>query len=70
MNMVLEDLEQSGFIMGIKDFGKKKKETEFKLVDEYSRFYLKWIKKAKEDNLGDSDNNFWMNVFNSPLGRS
>src|SRR6185436_15873691 len=36
MNMVLEELEQSGFILVINDFGKQKKESRYRLIDEYS----------------------------------
>jgi hypothetical protein len=70
MNMVLEELEQSGFILAINDFGKQKKECRYRLIDEYSLFYLKWGQKAKESNLRTQDDIFWTNVFNSPLGQA
>lgn len=70
MNRVLDELEQSGFILELKDFGKKKKESRFKLVDEYSLFYLKWAAMAKENNLRLRDDQFWVSVFNSPQGRT
>lgn len=70
MNLVLEELEESGFILPIKEFGKKKKERRFRLVDEYSLFYLKWSSKAKENNLRVNDDQFWMNISNTPLGRT
>ncbi len=70
MNIVLEELEQSGFILAIKDFGKQKKESRYRLIDEYSLFYLKWGQKAKESNLRTQDDMFWVNVFNSPLGQA
>ncbi len=70
MNMILQELEQSGFILAIRDFGKQKKESRYRLIDEYSLFYLRWGPKAKESNLSHGDDKFWMNVFNSPLGQS
>lgn len=70
MNSVLEELEQSGFILALKDFGKEKKESRYRLIDEYSLFYLKWGQKAKESNLRIQDDTFWINVFNSPLGQA
>ncbi|MES2274236.1 MAG: ATP-binding protein [Chlamydiota bacterium] len=70
MNRVLEELEQSGFILQIIGFGKQKKESRFKLIDEYSLFHIKWISQAKENHLQGSDNNFWIQVFNSPQGAS
>ena len=68
MNTLLEELEQSGFLLTIKDFGKQKKESRFRLVDEYTLFYLKWGQKAKE--AGErTDEKFWMNVSNTPSAR-
>ncbi|MBF8263144.1 MAG: Archaeal ATPase [Parachlamydiales bacterium] len=70
MNMVLEELEQSGFVLSVKDFGKQKKESRYRLVDEYSLFHLKWLQKSQEINLRTRDDKFWMNIFNSPMGQS
>ena len=70
LNSVLEELEQSGFILAVREFGKQKKEMRLRLIDEYSLFYLKWGPKAKAGNLTDMDERFWMNVFNSPIGQT
>ncbi|MGB0929619.1 MAG: ATP-binding protein [Chitinophagales bacterium] len=40
---VLEDLEQSGFIASYIPFNKKKKNMLYRLIDNYSLFYLKFI---------------------------
>lgn len=40
---VLEELEQCSFIMAYQPFGKKKKGKLYRLVDEYSLFYLRFI---------------------------
>ncbi len=69
MNMILDELEQSGFILPVRDFGKSKKDIRFRLIDEYSLFHLRWAQKAKENNLRVRDGMFWMNAFNSPLGQ-
>ncbi|MES2199147.1 MAG: ATP-binding protein [Chlamydiota bacterium] len=66
LNIILEDLEQSGFIMLIPDLGKTKKNLRYRLVDEYSLFYIRWIEKAKELNIGGIDANFWINTEGSP----
>ncbi len=39
----LEELEECGFLIKVLPFGKKTKDTVFRLVDEYSYFYLKFI---------------------------
>jgi len=41
---MLRELEQSGFITSYAPFNKKKKETLYRLTDNYSLFYLKYIK--------------------------
>ncbi len=41
---MLKELEQSGFITSYTPFNKKKKETLYRLTDNYSLFYLKYIK--------------------------
>ncbi|MBS0654565.1 MAG: AAA family ATPase [Verrucomicrobia bacterium] len=69
MNHILEELEQSGFILETHEFGKLKKDSRFRLVDEYSLFYLKWWPKVRESNFGKSDDTFWTSAFNSAQGR-
>ena len=44
LTTMLLELEQSGFITSYIPFGKKKKDTLFRLTDCYSLFYLKFIK--------------------------
>lgn len=48
-SVVLTELEQSGFISSYFPFGKKKKEKLFRLTDEYSLFYLRFMEdKSRE----------------------
>lgn len=49
---VLEELVQSGFISVYNPFGKKKKNRLFRLTDEYSLFYLKFIENQKNEGAG------------------
>lgn len=67
---ILNELEESGFIVPIASFGKKKNDLRYRLVDEYSLFYLKWITQAKSIDLSGVDENFWMKVGNTPAGRA
>lgn len=43
MSAMLEELEQSGFITTYLPFGKKKKESLYRLTDEFSLFYLQFM---------------------------
>ena len=49
LSRVLEELEQSGFISSYFPFGKKKKGKLYRLTDEYSLFYLRFLEdKSRE----------------------
>ena len=56
---VLEELEEAGFIMSQTAFGKRSKEKIYRLVDEYSLFYLRWIDPIKENVLRHFDMDYW-----------
>lgn len=68
LNTILQELEESGFVISLNSFGKKKKDMRFKLVDEYSLFYLKWILQARSVDLSGVDSNYWLKMKNSPAG--
>jgi hypothetical protein len=62
---MLRALEESGFILHLADIGKKIKGGRYILVDEYSLFYLSWIKEAIETHaMGISD--YWMRMQQTP----
>ncbi|MEZ5042023.1 MAG: ATP-binding protein [Saprospiraceae bacterium] len=46
---VLEELTHSGFIAAFRTFGKQKKEKLYRLTDEYSLFYLKFIEQTAHE---------------------
>ncbi len=48
LTRVLEELSSSGFITEYFAFGKRKKDVFFRLTDEYSLFYLKFIQPLKK----------------------
>lgn len=49
---ILWELEESGFITSYTPLDKKIKETVYRLTDEYSLFYLKFIEKSKSNTAG------------------
>jgi AAA+ ATPase superfamily predicted ATPase len=63
---LLSELEDSGFILAINEFSNKKKETSYRLIDEYSLFYLTWIKPALDKQLKNITPNYWLSTQNSP----
>jgi hypothetical protein len=61
---LLDELEESGFILKYNSSGKKSKNAIFQLVDFYSLFYLKFIKESHAQDL-----NHWINLNDSPKHR-
>ena len=57
---VLEQLMDCGFVKPLQPFGKKTKETVFRVIDFYSIFYLKFIKGNVSDRT-----NVWQSLSNS-----
>ena len=49
---VLEELEQSDFIMAYHPYKKKKKDKIYRLADEYSNFYLRFIENTAYEGAG------------------
>jgi AAA+ ATPase superfamily predicted ATPase len=52
LSEVLEELTQSGFIKPYVPFEKTAKDSIYKLTDEYSRFYLKYIEHSRSEGKG------------------
>jgi len=47
-NQRLSELEAAGFLQAYVSYGKKKKDSFFRVVDEYVLFYLRWIEPIKK----------------------
>lgn len=52
LTKVIQELEQSGFIQSFHPFGNKVKEKVYRLIDSYTLFYFKFIKPAKNPQMG------------------
>jgi AAA+ ATPase superfamily predicted ATPase len=63
LTKTLTELEKSGFIHFTPQIGRKKKEGTYRLIDEYTLFYLTWI-----ENLGRTfqDPNYWQKQIGKP----
>lgn len=69
MRTILDELEAAGFIAPISSL-EKKKEVRYRLMDEYSLFYIKWVQQAKSLDLKGIDEGFWLKIANTPAGRA
>jgi len=65
LTTVLRELEESGFISKSYPFGKKIRDSIYRLTDQYSLFYLKFIKDQKQSGAGS-----WLNRIDNPVWRA
>ncbi len=63
----LRELEETGFIMSFKPLYHKKKGVYYRIIDEYTMFYLKWIEPIRENLQRNSlDTGNWQSMQNTP----
>jgi uncharacterized protein len=62
---VLDELVESGFVQSTSPFGKSTKDTLFRLADEYSMFYLRWIARRRRDATSE-----WLSLRGTPKWRA
>jgi hypothetical protein len=66
----LQELEVSGFIAVVPHFEKRKRGAQYRLIDEYSLFYLTWIQSTFEGSIKGTQEHYWQNVQDSPSYRA
>ena len=70
-SQILKDLEEAGFIFSFVPYGHKKRGTYFRIIDEYTSFYFKWIEPVRKSTqkLAQAQKN-WLSKRNSPSWQS
>lgn len=63
---IIEDLIDAGFIICVPSFDKKKFGGVYRLIDEYSFFYLTWIEENLNIGLESIDLEFWIKKHRTP----
>jgi AAA+ ATPase superfamily predicted ATPase len=58
----LQELKESGFIQEYVPYGKARKDFTIKIVDEYTLFYLNWIKPVQLRSALRYNPNYWLNI--------
>lgn len=61
----LNELQVAGFINGYTPFQKMKKNTYYRVIDEYSLFYLKWIEPQIYSGF-EFPQNYWQSIISTP----
>lgn len=63
----LKELESSGFIAKFKPYSHTRKGIYYKVIDEYTLFYLEWIRSIRDELVPNVDmSKYWENVLGSP----
>ncbi|MGB7129108.1 MAG: ATP-binding protein [Candidatus Rhabdochlamydia sp.] len=57
---IIEELIDAGFLIHVPSFNKKKAGGIYRLIDEYSLFYLTWIAENSKIGLESVDSEFWI----------
>ena len=65
-NKRLMELEKSNFVLVRTPVGRKKKESVFFLSDEYSLFYLTWVRPIKKAQSQLKKNQYWSHQIQKP----
>lgn len=64
----LNDLEQAGFIKSFLPFKHQRRGVYYRIIDEYTYFYLKWIEPEKQTLLSnEATHHYWIHKTNSPI---
>lgn len=64
---ILNELEQSGFIMSFKPIYNKRRGIYYRLVDEYTLFYLRWIEPIRSSLEKEAlDDGYWQAMQSTP----
>ena len=65
-SLILEELEESGFIATCPEFFKKNKDKKLWLIDEYSYFYISWMEPVKSCIILGNDKDYWLKMHSDP----
>ncbi len=65
LNKRLQELEAFGFIQGFLPYGRKQRDRFYRIVDEFSLFYLQWIEPVLDSGL-NVEKGYWKNMAKTP----
>ena len=71
MTKRLSELEAAGFIISFVPYGREKKGIYYRIIDEYTLFYLRWIKPVQNRiKLATPQANYWQTKCHSAKWKS
>jgi len=63
---MLKNLEHAGFIQRFKPYAAKRKGIYYKIIDEYTLFYLDWIEPILGATINSFEEHYWYSQINTP----
>ena len=66
LNERLEELEASSFIQCFIPYEKKKRDRFYRIIDEYTLFYIKWIEPLVRPGVYVGSQGFWKKIYPTP----
>ncbi len=67
----LQELEAAGFMISFIPYGREKKGVFYRVIDEYTLFYLRWIEPVMNRiKLTSSQSNYWQSKCQTPSWKS
>ena len=66
----LDELEAAGFLARFVPYGRKTRDTSYRLIDEYTLFYLSWIATAPKSSFGAEGIKYWLARAATPAYRA
>lgn len=70
INKKLNELIAAGFVQRFIPFGKKLKDHYYRVIDEYTLFYLYWIEPYKKDPRSLLQSGYWQKISRTPKANS
>lgn len=62
----ISELESSGFVQTFVPYGNKNKEQYYRIIDEYTLFYTRWIEPIRNRASLNIDKDYWYTKANTP----
>ncbi len=66
----LDELEAAGFLARFVPYGRRTRETRYRLIDEYCLFYLRWLDGTLKSTYGARGPKYWQSKTGSPAWRA
>ena len=66
LNRRLYELEASGFIRCFVPYGKKRRDQFYRIIDEYTLVYFKWIEPLTRSGISSGQDSYWQKINLTP----